>query len=301
MSNSRSWQLLPPDLVELQIGQVDLLMAMYPDEVKLDESSEALLDTLREGSNDDPSATFSAPPTISIPLRLPIPTSESDNATQESLLLNLTVPFMYEGSSQPEEPPQIKVRIQQASWMSRATTSKLMDEVSETEDLLGTLEFIKEATALHLKRFADLAADKLSPDSVVDETYSLVRVWFYFPSISTRSKRDDFVQLAPQYNLTGFLYAGKPGLLCVEGSSTSIDLYMRYIKTESWGDIPAHHKKVSERYREESATRAFSDMTEITDSVGERRGHRMNRSDMKAIEDWLVERGLGDAFTKVLM
>jgi hypothetical protein len=76
---------------------------------------------------------------------------------------------------------------------------------------------------------------------------------------------------------------------------------MKFIKTESWGDIPAHHKKVSERHREECEKRVFPDMTEITDTVGERRGQRANRGDMKAIEEWLVERGLGDAFTKVLM
>lgn len=76
---------------------------------------------------------------------------------------------------------------------------------------------------------------------------------------------------------------------------------MKFIKTESWGDIPAHHKKVSERYREKIEERVFADMTETTDLVGERRGQRANRGDMKAVEEWLVERGLGEAFAKVLM
>ena len=75
---------------------------------------------------------------------------------------------------------------------------------------------------------------------------------------------------------------------------------MRFIKTESWGDIPAHHKKVSERYRE-TAERVFTDMTQITDTVGERRGQRQNRGDMKAVEEWLDERGLKDVLKKVLM
>jgi hypothetical protein len=129
-----------------------------------------------------------------------------------------------------------------------------------------------------------------------------VRAWFYFPSISTRSKRDDFIIHAPTYRLSGFLYAGKPGILCVEGEAQSVDDYMKFIKTESWGDIPAHHKKVSERYREsKDVERVFEDMAEITDSVGERRGQRVNRGDMKAVEEWLIGRGLGDAFGKVLM
>ena len=42
-------------------------------------------------------------------------------------------------------------------------------------------------------------------------------------------------------------------------------------------------------------------MTEITDTVGERRGQRQNRGDMKAVEEWLDERGLKDVLKKVLM
>lgn len=300
MSNTRSWHLLPPDLVELQIGQIDLLMAMYPDEVRLDGDTESLLDTLRNGVDDTSNATFGTPPTISIPLHLPISTSESDGLGNASLLLDLTVPFTYESSSEPEDPPQVKVRVQQPPWMSRAATAQLMAELPETEDLLGTLEFIKEAAAQQLSLSEAQASGQLSSESTADNTEALVRVWFYFPSISTRSKRDDFIKFASLYGLTGFLYAGKPGLLCVEGGSQSIDDYMKFIKTESWGDIPAHHKKVSERYRE-SATRVFPDMTEITNSVGERRGQRANRGDMKALEEWLTERGLGEALTKVLM
>ena len=142
-----------------------------------------------------------------------------------------------------------------------------------------------------------------------------MRAWFYFPSISTRAKRDDLVAHAPVYGLTGFLLAGKPGVLCVEGAPARVDRYMRFIRTESWGDIPAHHKKVSERYREAigagvrgngggggNGGRAFADMREITDELAAfRRGERANRNDMKALEAWLAERGLGDAFAKVLI
>ena len=132
----------------------------------------------------------------------------------------------------------------------------------------------------------------------------LVRVWFYFPSLSTREKRDDLVSMAPMYALTGFVLAGKPGVLCLEGASRDIDAYMKTIKTESWGDIPSYQKKVSERYREEGQAvggRRFVGMQEITESLGERRGERANRGDMKALEAWLKERGLGEAFEKVIM
>ena len=298
MADQQQWKLLPPELVELQIGQIDLLLAMYPEEIMLDENSQKILDSFRGTDNDRSHAAVKVTPSIPVNLDLPITISEGEPSSPQTLRLDLGVPFVYNGDEPPLDPPEVKVRIQQPNWMSRAATAQLASELPQDEDLLGTIEHIREAAVAYL-----VEAQKKETEAIdiTEEAGPLVRVWFYFPSISTRSKRDDFIIYAPSYQLTGFLYAGKPGLLCVEGGSQNVDDYMKFIKTESWGDIPAHHKKVSERHREKCEKRVFPDMTEITDTVGERRGQRANRGDMKAIEEWLVERGLGDAFTKVLM
>lgn len=295
MANASSWRLLPADLLELQIGQIDLLMAMYPEDIVLDDHEQKLLDALRNAIDDGGARAFNAPPAVALVLALPI--IEDDPSAAQKIHLDLTAPFTYEGSQVPDEPPHFKLRIHQPPWLSRAVTNQLQDAVPEGEDLLSTIEHVKETAARAHEE--SLQTSTISA-TLASNSGPLVRVWFYFPSISTRSKRDDFIKFAPAYSLTGFLFAGKPGLLCVEGDSQSIDEYMRFIKTESWGDIPAHHKKVSERYRE-TADRVFSDMTEITDTVGERRGQRQNRGDMKAVEEWLDERGLKEALTKVLM
>lgn len=281
------------------MGQIDLLMAMYPDEIILEESSKQELDALRSLIEGSPRMSIKGAQTIAIALDLPILLSEEELSFSKTLRLHLNVPFAYKGNIQPQEPPHVKVRVVQPPWLSRAATVKIMSEQPDSEDLLGAIEHIRETAVQYL---IDAEDEKLGDaHATISSEGSLVRVWFYFPSISTRSKRDDFIKYAPSYGLTGFLYAGKPGLLCVEGESQSIDDYMKFIKTESWGDIPAHHKKVSERHRERCDERVFKEMTEITDVVGERRGQRANRGNMKAIEEWLVERGLGDAFTKVLM
>ncbi|EFQ28227.1 hypothetical protein CGRA01v4_11833 [Colletotrichum graminicola] len=310
MAASPLWGLLPTDLVEHQVGQIDLLTAMYPaeGEVAIERESEETLSLFRsrlEDPSSPPLPPFARPPQVTILLTLAI-TQEEGSSSPKALQLDIGVPFAREvesaaGEEKDEgEAPRIRVRVRQPAWLSRAATAQLNARVAEGggEDLFGTIEVVKDAAAEYLER----AAAGGEGDAEAEEE-PLVRVWFYFPSISTRSKRDDFVAHAPGYGLTGFLYAGKPGLLCLEGGSRAIDDYMSFIKTESWGDIPAHHKKVSERHRERGvAARAFPDMREVTDSVGgERRGQRANRGDMKAVEAWLAERGLGDAFAKVLM
>jgi hypothetical protein len=302
MTMMASWRLLPLDLIELQLGQIDLLLAMYPEDITIDASSQTTLDTLKSLEDESSKNSFAVAPSVSTLLQVIVPLDTTPN--QHTLELDLTFPFFHdgEGDKQPEDPPQVKVRICQPFWLSRAATAQLMTDLPEEEDLLGTIEHIKDAAEEQLKQAVEASNNSSSQSALSMNAGPLVRVWFYFPSISTRSKRDDFIIHAPSYQLTGFLYAGKPGLLCVEGGSQAIDDYMKWIKTESWGDIPAHHKKVSERYREtKEVERVFEDMTEITDMVGERRGQRANRGDMKAMEDWLTERGLGEAFAKVLM
>ncbi|KAK1574659.1 uncharacterized protein LY79DRAFT_523427 [Colletotrichum navitas] len=312
MAASPSWRLLPTDLVEHQVGQIDLLTAMYPadGEVAIERESEQTLSLFRsrleDPSSSPPLPPFARPPQVTILLTLTI-TQEECSSSPKALQLDIGVPFAREvegaAGEEEQEAPRIRVRVRQPAWLSRAATAQLNAKVPEGggEDLFSTIEVVKDAAAEHLERAA--AGGEGQAGEEAEEEEPLVRVWFYFPSISTRSKRDDFVAHAPGYGLTGFLYAGKPGLLCLEGGSRAIDDYMSFIKTESWGDIPAHHKKVSERHRERGvAARAFPDMREVTDSVGgERRGQRANRGDMKAVEAWLAERGLGDAFAKVLM
>ncbi|KAK8087902.1 hypothetical protein PG997_002863 [Apiospora hydei] len=293
-------KLLPKELLEIQLGQIDLLLAMYAaeEELVVDDTARAYVEELKEWCSGDDVALPGGKicQSITMLLTLQIHTDDEHSASGRSLKLDISVPLAV-GSSQDvtgmEEPPPVKFRLQQPTWLSKAEATQLMASIPQDahdKDMFATIEQIKDAASLHLQtQTSTLPAEaEEAPNSD-----TLLRVWFYFPSISTRAKRDDL-----------------PGILCVEGGSArAVDDYMRFIKTESWGDIPAHHKKVSERYREtlapgadgRPAARAFEDMREITDTLGERRGERANRNDMRALEAWLTERGLGDAMTKVLI
>ncbi|KAK7941304.1 uncharacterized protein PG986_013691 [Apiospora aurea] len=312
-------KLLPKELLEIQLGQIDLLLAMYAaeEELVVDDTARAYVEELKDWCFGDEVALPGGKicPSITMLLTLQIHTDDEPSSSGRPLKLDISVPLAVESSQDVtgmEEPPPVKFRLQQPTWLSKAEAAQLMasipQDAHDNSDMFATIEQIKDAASLHLQTQTSTAPAEAEEEAPSNST--LLRVWFYFPSISTRAKRDDLVANAPRYGLTGFLLAGKPGILCVEGGSArAVDDYMRFIKTESWGDIPAHHKKVSERYREtlapgadgRPAARAFQDMREITDTLGERRGERANRNDMRALEAWLTERGLGDAMTKVLI
>ncbi|KAH8848420.1 hypothetical protein MCOR07_000601 [Pyricularia oryzae] len=288
---TQSW--LSTDLIELQLGQIDLLLAMYPESTTIDADNHRRAEALR--SIVDGSLASDPPASLSLVLSLDLDRTVRDCGSK----LDLEISFSFAQPDGPVEPPPPRGRVLQPTWLSKADTSSL--NASLPPELLADLD--KEALEAHVTQtLATLLAPKPSAESQ-DQPRDLVRVWFYFPSISTRSKRDDLVEHAPRHGLTGFLISGKPGMLCVEGCADDIDAYMRFVRTESWRDIPAAHKKVSERLREAGVQRVFDDMREVDcgDMGGERRGERANRLDMKALETWLVGKGVGDAFAKVFM
>ncbi|TPX11901.1 uncharacterized protein E0L32_007399 [Thyridium curvatum] len=311
--DSTGRHVLPKDLMEMQLGQIDLLMAMYaPDDaISIRDDSMSRVEELRSWCESDDTVPPPAVNPPSVNLRLTLTLSDCDGDESKAplpLQLDISVPIVLpagEDSSTNSltEPPKVKIRAVQPEWMSRADVARLNDEIPD-EDLLTAIEHVKEAALAQLEQ--SQAEQSTSDVAAGTAPEPLVRVWFYFPSISTRAKRDDLIDNAPRYGLTGFLLAGKPGVMCLEGGARAIDDYMRFIKTESWGDIPPQHKKVSERYREAGAgaggiSRAFADMREITDVLGERRGERANRNDMKALEAWLNQHGVGGAFSKILI
>lgn len=276
---------LPRDILESQLSSVDVLAAVFP-ELELPETTRDWLNEYRQGLETDQLQTL--PESLSLTLTVNVDGGVS------TIELNISVPFR-STSSDPSEPPPFIYNIRQPPWMSKANVVELQASMPK-DDVLSAFEYLRDQACRFIKppTSSSLPVEASSDGPVV-------RVWLYLPSLSTREKRADLVNYAPEYSLTGFVLAGKPGVLCLEGLSTSIDHYMKFIKTNSWGDIPSHQKKVSERYREVGQVeRVFDGMQEITDVLGERGGKRANRSDMQALERWLNEKGLGSAFEKVI-
>lgn len=278
---------LPADVVESQLSLIDLLTAMFPSpsELEISESTREWLSKLHDWCQEQTEIPAGIPSSLSLAVHLAV-------AKGKSIQVNISI-FFRSDSFQSTRLSSYSLR--QPEWMSKAEVASITAAMP-SDDVFVALEHIREEAMQILQK-----REALNQPVATPSTEPLVRVWFYFPSLSTRGKRDDLVNYAPDYSLTGFVLAGKPGILCLEGESTNIDSYMSFIKTESWGDIPSHQKKVSERFRETvDVQRVFSKMEEITDSVGERSGQRVNRGDMQALEAWLSARGLQEAFEKVI-
>jgi hypothetical protein len=287
--------------MEAQLSTIELLTGMFPEPGELDIPPETSqwIQLLNDWCSGSP-FPLSMPGEVSLALNLNV----GDDTAAENVrhvLLNISVPIRYLDVER-SEPPSLRYFLRQPQWLSKAQILEFSSSIPKC-DIFEAIEWIREEAPERLIANLEAAGTDLETSQDV-----FVRVWFYFPSLSTREKRDDMVNFAPAYLLTGFVLAGKPGVLCLEGTTTNIDAYMKYIKTHSWGDIPSYQKKVSERYRETKSTdgrslgvqRVFASMEEITGVLGDRGGARANRGDMKAFEIWLKDKGLGEAFEKVI-
>lgn len=297
---------LRPDVMEAQLSTVELIRAMYPPtEDGADSSTQDLLDRLREWCENPDAAIAQLPSRLAFTATIPIAVDDASVVPSPTIEMNITVPLTTTDHSL-TEPASLNYSLRQPPWMSRAEVSELGASMPP-DDIFAAFDYIQEHAPKYATKKSSLQQDNASQDATTTTTTinhgPLLRVWFYFPSLSTREKRKDLVSYAPRYRLTGFVLAGKPGVLCLEGTSRDVDGYMNAIKNESWGDIPSHQKKVSERFREACgpAGRRFVGMTEITDELGARRGARKNRGDMAALEAYLKEKGVGESFAKVVM
>ncbi|KAI7687366.1 hypothetical protein KC353_g20306, partial [Hortaea werneckii] len=187
---------LPKDMMAMQLGQIELLMAMYaPDDaISIEDSSINLVETLRawcDGNEDDPPASTDS--SISILLTVTLSDVEDhEGADPRSLQLSLTVPLTHQ-EPLGIDPPTIKARLQQPQWMTKAQVSQINTDLPD-EDILTVIEHVKEAALKHAVQASQAPSEA---QSLFDPQAPIVRAWFYFPSISTRAKRDDLINFAP--------------------------------------------------------------------------------------------------------
>jgi len=287
--------LLPLELLQIQLSTIDLLLAMFYLDGEISQVNGEATENLRSYLEEPSCLPPDLPPYLGLDLRIQV--DKTDH-----LELNVQFPLYGPKSlTEEDQPPLPKYTLRCPSWLNRKANAELAESMpaNDPDGVLAVVEYLKAAAPAYLQAQSSLNDPKTS--AVEFEQSQLVRVWFYLQSLSTRSKRDDMVNWAPAYSLTGFVLAGKPGILCLEGTSENISDYMAEVKTRSWADVPSYQKKVSERYREEGdqVKRVFDSMREITGEIG-KGGHRGNRSEMGEVRKMFDSVGLGDLFAEVL-
>jgi hypothetical protein len=193
-----------PDNVEYQLSNISLLQSMYPD------SSELSISPSCRSSYSALEADLQASVNVD---QLELLHSTSIEQGEIGLLIIL-----------PLNRSRVEVSLRQPSWLTRAEWEQVRALPPSAEDDL-VVEYLLDTTDLIRRRVSRLAKYQVvaetKPDISLDPATGLPlkpksclqRVWFWFPSLSSKEKRRDLITFAEEHLLTGFLLAGEFKLL----------------------------------------------------------------------------------------
>lgn len=130
------------------------------------------------------------------------------------------------------------------------------------------------------------------PAVIKDETF--VRFWIYSHHIYSKSKRREIVDLAHSLHITGFCMPGKPGIICVEGTTTDCNEWWHTIKSMNWKRI---FLKISEEAQD--GDKNFFKFRTFSEKVFQNNSIKCNHMDMGELYKFLEDHQCGYIFKDI--
>lgn len=106
-------------------------------------------------------------------------------------------------------------------------------EVYVYQVIVWIQENIEQLLANHIKSLQLVDAET----AVVGGNEEMERLWIYSHHIKSKTKRQDIIKLAKDWNLSGFCRPGKPGIICVEGRQMDTTEFWKVCRQWSWHRI----------------------------------------------------------------
>ncbi|XP_066595621.1 RWD domain-containing protein 2A [Prorops nasuta] len=126
-------------------------------------------------------------------------------------------------------------------------------------------------------------------------TSAFARYWIYSHHIYSKFKRRDITSIAKENSLTGFCLAGKPGIVCIEGTQEDCEYCWQKVKTMNWHKILVKFIETFEMVDNKDAIcmRKFSDFEEVSFPSSDR------HSDMGQLLKYLTKHNCQHAFKEL--
>ncbi|ENN71057.1 RWD domain-containing protein 2A [Dendroctonus ponderosae] len=128
------------------------------------------------------------------------------------------------------------------------------------------------------------------------EDAELVRFWIYSHHIYSKTKRKALIDLADELKLSGFVMPGKPGIICVEGTSRDVNEFWQAVKNMNWKKIFC---KITESNKEDSKGGTFLRFKDFLELVFENHGPKFNHMDMGEFYRYLEAHEVANIFKEI--
>lgn len=74
-------------------------------------------------------------------------------------------------------------------------------------------------------------------DEMIETVKKFERTWIWSHHIYSKIKRHDILKLCKNNKLNGFMWPGKPGVICLEGPAESVQEVLKVVKSWQWQKI----------------------------------------------------------------
>lgn len=133
--------------------------------------------------------------------------------------------------------PEILVRCSKES-INKKFSEDLNNHIQEIQNsecsVLSIIDWIKDNLFKYLtsnkKQCGNIEKDKNTVEF-------FTRAWIYFHHIYSTEKRQSLVKWAKEFELTGFVLPGKPGVMCIEGNDVNIQDFMTRVRKLPWQKV----------------------------------------------------------------
>lgn len=214
------------ETLERAIREIEALQAIYGDDGAdfIVHSSQELLAAQHALESDD---LLSVIPSLDVELRLNLEEVEGSPRAR----LRVTLPAGY-----PESAASASVSV---DGLRRAHQDQLSSQMSEkAQELAGQEAVMELVIELHTMIVDILNAtgniesteDELAVPLTVEDQIGFGRRWIWVHHITNTGRKKSIVKEAQELKLGGFLKAGYPGVVVVEGETPACDEFVNWIK-----------------------------------------------------------------------
>ncbi|GLH01094.1 RWD domain-containing protein 2A [Gryllus bimaculatus] len=240
------------EMLRIQLSELEMLQSMFsnPGEFCIDDPSViADINEFLDGK------TNAYPPRLDFAINITI-----DKAKFE-VCVNL--PHDY-----PATEPDIFVR---SDKLTRSQQHELNCDLSRHLNSLDRGEICICTAIQWLQENATCYLTEPKPEPVInrpssdDEERLFTRYWIYSHHIYSKVKRREILDLAHEFNVTGFCLPGRPGIICAEGIARDCAEWWQKVKSMNWKKIMCKKREVKtlEAASEAAQLRKFPRFQEV--------------------------------------
>lgn len=168
----------------------------------------------------------------------------------EKLKIELSVMLSHYYPS--HEQPMLMIRTDSFSRQQEKLVKEAIEQYIETEIDKNEPYIFQVITWLqdNFESIVKRAQKDVNEKSNEAKDEKMQRVWLWSHHIYSKIKRQDIMKLSKDYNLSGFMWPGKPGVICIEGGYDDVEEMVRVIKSWQWQKLKIVKVEVREKKAE---------------------------------------------------